>query len=120
MELLDVIGSGNIHRCREIQPFEATIYGLKADKLETFTATGKIELTLAVDGTSEEGQQKNKKQFSSLKIPVGFSKESVSMVRELSTNRGRDQYSTQWCYKHLHGILYGQSLRFPQTSSNFP
>ena len=51
MELLDVIGSGNCHRCRDIEPYEATIYSLQAEKLETFSAISKVELTLAVEGT---------------------------------------------------------------------
>ena len=80
MELLDVIGSGNIHRCREVQPFEATIYGLQADKLETFAAISKTELTMTVEGTSDEEQRKKKKQFSSLELPVDFTKESVAKV----------------------------------------
>ena len=80
MELLDVIGSGNIHRCREIQPFEATVYALKADKVKTFSAISKVELTLTVEGTSDEEQQKKKKQFSSLELPVDFSNESVAKV----------------------------------------
>ena len=84
MELPDVIGSGNIHRCREIQPFEATIYSLQADKLETFTAISKVELTVTVDATSDEDQRKKKKQFSSLELPVDFSKESVAKVRKSS------------------------------------
>ena len=85
MELPDVIGSGNIHRCREIEPCEATIYSLQAEKLETFSATSKTELMLAVEGTSEEGQPKKRKQFSYLELPVDFSKESVAKVRECST-----------------------------------
>ena len=77
MDLLDVIGSGNIHRCREVQPFEATVYGLQTDKLETFSAISRVELTL---GTSDEEQRK-KKQFSSLELLVDFSKVSVAKVR---------------------------------------
>ena len=77
LELLDVIGSGNIHRCREIQPFEATVYGLQADKLDKFAAISKVELTMTVEGISEE---KKKKQFSSLELPVDFSRESVAKV----------------------------------------
>ena len=73
MELLDVIGSGNIHRCREIQPYEATTYSLQADNLEKFSAISKTELTIAVEGISQE-------QFSSLELPVSFSKESVTRV----------------------------------------
>ena len=80
MELLDVIGSGNIHRCRGIQPYAATIYGLQTDELKKFSAISKIELTLAVEGTSDDEQQKKKKQFSSLELPVDFSKESVAKV----------------------------------------
>ena len=84
MELPDVIGSGNIHRCREIQPFEATIYSLQADKLERFTAISKVELTVTVDAKSDEEKRKKKKQFSSLELPVDFTKESVAKVRECS------------------------------------
>ena len=84
MELPDVIASGNIHRCREIQPFEATVYSLQADKLERFAAISKVELTVTVDAKSEEVQRKKKKQFSSLELPVDFSKESVAQVRECS------------------------------------
>ena len=99
MELPDVIGWGNIHRCREIQPFEATIYGLQADNLETFSAISKVELTVTVDANSDEEQRKKKKQFSSLELPVDFSKESLTTVRECSRqhrpdrdrNRERDQ-----------------------------
>ena len=76
-----MIGSGNSHRCRDIEPYEATIYGLQADKLETFSAISKVELTLAVEGTpDEEHQKKKKKQFSSLELPVDFSKEDVAKV----------------------------------------
>ena len=75
-----MIGSGNIHRCREVQPFEATIYGLQADKLETFAAISKTELTMTVEGLSEEEQRKKRKQFSSLELPVDFCRESVAKV----------------------------------------
>ena len=82
MELLDVIGSGNIHRCREIQPFEATVYGLQADKLETFAAISKVELI--IEGASDEEQRKKRKQFSSLELPVDFSMESLAKVFVIS------------------------------------
>ena len=84
MELPDVIGSGNIHRCREIQPFETTVYSLQADKLERFAAISKVELTMTVDAKSDEEKRKKKKQFSSLELPVDFTKESVAKVRECS------------------------------------
>ena len=61
MELLDVIGSGNIHRCRQIQPYEAAIYSLQAEKLEKFAAVSKVELTVTVEGTSDEEPQKKEK-----------------------------------------------------------
>ena len=63
MELLDVIGSGNIHRCRGIQPYAATIYGLQTDELKNFSAISKIELTLAVEGTSGNFQGNCFKKF---------------------------------------------------------
>ena len=71
MELLDLIGSGNIHRCR-CQPYEATIYSLQAEgvQLETFEAMSRTELTLAVEASDEEQQKK----ITSLKLPVNFSK----------------------------------------------
>ena len=83
IKLLDVVGSGNIHRCREIEPHEATIYSLQTGGLDTFSAISKTELILTVDGTLEddEEQQKNKrKQYSVLELPVAFSKESVLKV----------------------------------------
>ena len=76
---MDVLGSGNIHRCREIEPHEAAIYSLQADKLETFNAVSKVELTMTVGGNDE--QPKKRKQFSSLELPVDFSKESIAQVR---------------------------------------
>ena len=79
MALLDVIGSGNIHRCRKIQPYEATTYSLQTDKLEQFAAISTAELTLAVDVAGEEDQKK-RKQFSLLELPVDFSRESLAMV----------------------------------------
>ena len=84
-----MIGSGNIHRCREIQPFEATVYSLQADKLERFAAISKVELTVTVDAKSDEEQRKKKKQFSSLELPVDFSKESVAKVRRESSHQHR-------------------------------
>ena len=71
---MDVIGSGNIHRCRG-QPYEATIYSLRAQsvQLETFEATSKTELTLAVEASDEENLKK-RKELTSLKLPVNFSK----------------------------------------------
>ena len=39
IELLNVIGSGNIHRSREIEPHEAAIYSLQAEELETFSGS---------------------------------------------------------------------------------
>ena len=89
MELPDVIGSGNIHRCRKIQPFEAAVYSLQADKLERFAAISKVELTVTVDAKSDEVQRKKKKQFSSLELPVDFSKESVAKVRRESSRQHR-------------------------------
>ena len=74
MDFLDVIGSGNIHRCREFQPHEATIYSLQADKLEMFNAVSKVELTMTVTESSDDEQQKKRKQFSSLELPVDFYK----------------------------------------------
>ena len=80
MELLDVIGSGNIHRCREVKPYEATIYGLGSEKLQSFEAVSKTDLTLAVGGNSqEEPNQRN--QITSLELPVEFSRESLEKVR---------------------------------------
>ena len=70
MELLEVLGSGNTHRCREIEPCEATIYGLHADKLEKFAAISKVEL-IVVD---------EKQPFKPLELPVDFSKENVVKV----------------------------------------
>ena len=61
MELLDVIGSGNIHRYRQIQPYEATMYSLQAEELETFSAISRTELTLALGESSEQEQPKKKK-----------------------------------------------------------
>ena len=72
MDLLDVIGSGNIHRCRQIEPCEATIYSMEGDKLKSFSAIGKAELTLDM-----EAQQK---KFPPLELPVSFSKESSVKV----------------------------------------
>lgn len=71
---MDVIGSGNIHRCRG-QPYEATIYSLQAEsvQLETFEAMSKTELTLAVEASDEENLKK-RKELTSLKLPVNFSK----------------------------------------------
>ena len=81
MEFLDVIGSGNIHRCREIEPFEAAVYGLQAEKLETFSAISKTKLTLAADEESfDKEYEEKRKDFSSLELPVVFSKETVTMV----------------------------------------
>ena len=74
MELFDVMGSGNIHRCREIQPFEATIYGLQSDNLEKFAAISTAELTLSVK------KEKKKKLFTSLELPVDFSRESLAVA----------------------------------------
>ena len=76
MELLDVIGSGNIHKCRNL-PYEATVYSLQAEgvKLETFRANSKTELTLAVKATSDEEQQE---KITSLKLPVNFSKDTTN------------------------------------------
>ena len=70
---MDVIGSGNIHRCRG-QPYEATIYSLQVDsvQLETFEAMSKMELTLAVEASDEENPKR--KELTSLKLPVNFSK----------------------------------------------
>ena len=75
---MDVLGSGNIHRCREIEPHEAAIYSLQANKLETFIAVSKVELTM-VEGSGDDEQRKKRKQF--LELPVDFSKESVAEVR---------------------------------------
>ena len=63
-KLVDVIGSGNIHRCRT-KPYEATIYSLEAEGEinEKFRATNKTELTLTVEETSEE-RGKNRAFFS--------------------------------------------------------
>ena len=71
---MDVMGSGNIHRCRG-QPYEATIYSLQAEsvQLETFEAMSKTELTLAVEASDGENQKK-RKELTSLKLPVNFSK----------------------------------------------
>ena len=71
---MDVIGSGNIHRCRG-QPYEATIYSLQAEsvQLETFEAMSKTELTLPVEASDEENPKK-RKELTSLKLPVNFSK----------------------------------------------
>ena len=96
MELPDVIGSGNIHRCREIQPFEAAVYSLQTDKLERFAAISRVELTVTVDAKSDEVQRKKKKQFSSLELPVDFTKESVAKVRESShQHRSRPKQRTR-------------------------
>ena len=64
-----MIGSGNIHRCR-IQPCQAAIYTLQAEgeKLETFKAVSKIELTLETEN-------------SSLEIPVNFTRDDVAQVK---------------------------------------
>ena len=72
---MDVIGSGNIHRCRG-QPYEATIYSLQAEsvQLETFEAMSKTELTLAVEASDEENPKKRREFTTSLKLPVNFSK----------------------------------------------
>ena len=80
IDLLDVIGSGNIHRCREIEPHEAAIYSLQTEGQDMFSAISTAELTIAVKGSLREEHEKKRKQFSFLELPVDFSRESFAKV----------------------------------------
>ena len=74
MKKLDaVIGEENTHRCR-IHSHEVAIFSLQAKgrNLEMFKSVSKAELTVEVD---------EKKQDSSVEIPVNFSKEDVAKVK---------------------------------------
>ena len=71
-----VIGPENTHRCR-IHPHEAAIYSLRAEgkKLKTFRSMSRAELTVEVD---------EKKEDSSVEIPVNFSKQDLAKVKKLN------------------------------------
>ena len=74
-EKLDaIIGEENTHRCR-IHPHEAAIYSLRAEgkHLDRFRSISKAELTVEVD---------EKKEDSSVEIPVNFSKKDVAKVKK--------------------------------------
>ena len=76
-EKLDaIIGEENTHRCR-IHPHEAAIYSLRAKgkHLDRFSSISKAVLTVEVD---------EKKEDSSVEIPVNFSKEDVAKVKIFS------------------------------------
>ena len=79
-ELLDVIGLDCCHKCRE-EPFEAAVYSLEAEGqvLEKFRADSKAELTVEVEDSSKD-QQEKKQEHSSLELPDDFSKEDVTRV----------------------------------------
>ena len=73
-EKLDaIIGEENTHRCR-IHLHEAAIYSLRAEgkNLDRFRSVSKAALTVEVD---------EKKEDSSVEIPVNFSKEDVAKVQ---------------------------------------
>ena len=72
-ELDAVVGPENMHRCR-IHPCEAAIFSLraKARNLEMFMSISRAELTVEVE---------EKKENSSVEIPVNFSKEDVARVK---------------------------------------
>ena len=81
---MDVIGSGNIHKCK-CEPYAATVYSLRAEsvQLERFEATSKMELTLAVKASDEENPKK-RKELTSLTLPVDVPKLNATY----SSNQG--------------------------------
>ena len=68
-----VIGPENTHRCR-IHPHEAAIFSLQAKgrNVEMFKSVSKAALTVEVD---------EKKEDSSVEIPVNFSKADLAKVK---------------------------------------
>ena len=75
-EKLDaIIGEENTHRCR-IHPREAAIYSLRGEgkHLDRFRSISRAELTVEVE---------EKKEDSSVEIPVNFSKEDLAKVKIL-------------------------------------
>ena len=81
MQLSEVFGDENTHRCREA-PFEAAIYNLKAkgEKFEKFKSNSKIEMTVEAEMTASK--QEKKKECSTLELPVDFSKDDVTRVQD--------------------------------------
>ena len=75
-----MIGDENLHRCRE-PPFEAAVYNLKTEgeKPGKFRANSKAELTVEVEDSSDQ-QQEKQIEHSSLELPVDFSEEDVAIV----------------------------------------
>ena len=78
-ELLDVINLEYGHRCRA-EPVEAAIYSLEAkgENLEKFRAIATAEVTVELEENTE--QQEKKYEYSSMELPVDFSKEDVAKV----------------------------------------
>ena len=76
-----MMGDENTHTCRE-PPFEATVYNLQAKggDLEKFRGNSRADLTVEVEQTTEE-QQEKKKEHSFLELPVDFSKKNFSKVK---------------------------------------
>ena len=68
------------HRCRA-DPVEAAIYSLQAKgiELEKFWANASAELTVEVEETAEEQNQK-KQERSFVELPLDFAKEYLAKV----------------------------------------
>ena len=78
-EFLDVVNLEYGHRCRA-NPVEAAIYSLqaKAEYLHKFRANASAELTVELEETVDEQQ---KLKYSSMELPLDFTKEYLEKVR---------------------------------------
>ena len=67
------------HRCRA-DPVEAAVYSLqsKGVTVEKFRANASTEVTVELEKTTEQEKQHG---YSSMELPVDFSKEDVAKVR---------------------------------------
>ena len=77
-----MMGDENIHMCTE-PPFEAAVYNFEAkngEDLQKFRANSKADLTVDVEQSSDEHQEK-KKEPCCLELPVDFSKEEFARIR---------------------------------------
>ena len=74
-----MIDEGNCHRCRS-EPIEAGSYCLQAEgaMIEQFRANGKVELTVDVEGASQQDEKTTK--HSAVDVPVDFPKEEPERV----------------------------------------
>ena len=77
---MDVINLEYGHRCRA-EPVEAAIYNLQAkgEELEKFRANAFAELTVELENTEEEENQR-KQKHTSMELPLDFTKEYLEKV----------------------------------------